>query len=332
MRARARMRAATMPAVLLALAFACAPSRAAEESAGTRAAAFLSSGNGPAVLGMGGVAIGGGTGLQAASWNVAALASGRSLEGAFAHTALSSQGTQDWAAVTGRLRGGATRWAVNAAFRDEGGIDGRDANNQPTGEVSANSIVLGLQLARPLGQRLALGAGARVVSEGIGDSRGNGLAFDAGAQGRFGMLGVGVSGTGFGGGMRWQGQRWRMPATLGAGLALAHERSGLTLAFDVVSPANYFHSVRAGAQWNWNDRLALRGGYRAELGADEGEPLTGPSFGLGARAGLAWVDYALVVAGDGVTSHRFALSLRSFPRMPGAVAPAVIGPQPDPSR
>ncbi len=338
MRRRARMRAAGAWALALSLAI-CAGSRAAhagEESAGTRAAAFLVQGGGPAVLGMGGAAIAGGEGLQAAGWNVAALSRTHALQAYFAHAQLGESGSQDWAAAGGLLRGGETRWALSATFRDEGTILGRDEHDQPTGDVNASALAVGLQLARPFGAHLAFGAGARVVSEGIGDERGLGLAFDAGAQARFGLLRVGLSGRDFGGGMRWAGQRWRMPASLGGGLALVHPGSGVTVALDAVAPANYHRSIRAGAEWEFRDRVALRGGYRAELGADPDEPLTGPAFGLGARAGMAWVDYALVIAGNGESSHRFALTLRR-PGAPSAApalapAPAPMGPEAPPRR
>lgn len=336
---RARMREAGPLALALLLAgIACVPgmARAGEESAGTRAAAYLVQGGGPAVLAMGGAAIGGGEGLQAASWNTAALSGTGPLQMYFAHALVGDGGTQGWASAGGRLRGGATRWALSATFRDEGVILGRDAHDQPTGEVSANALALGVQLARPFGERFALGAGTRVVSEALADERGFGLAFDAGAQARFGLLRVGVSGRDFGGGMRWVGERWRMPASFGAGLALVHAPSGVTLALDGVAPANYYRSIRAGAEWAIRERIALRGGYRTELGAQENEPLTGPTFGLGARAGLAWVDYAVVIAGNGETSHRFALSLRRSGGAPAAsvVAPvrAPFGPEPPPVR
>ncbi|MBI5168067.1 MAG: hypothetical protein HZA61_01125 [Candidatus Eisenbacteria bacterium] len=334
MRRRARMREAGPLAFALVLALgACLPhaAHAGEESAGTRAAAFLVQGGGPAVLGMGGAAIGGGEGLQASGWNVAALAHATSLQAYFSHAQFGESGAQDWAAAGGRLRGGRTRWALSATFRDEGTILGRDQYDRPTGDVSATALAAGLQLAQPVGEHFALGAGTRVVSEGIGDERGLGLAFDAGAQARFGLLRLGLSGRDFGGGMRWAGQRWRMPASLGAGVAVVHPGTGLTLALDLVAPANYYRSFRAGAEWSFRDRLALRGGYRTELGAGADEPLTGPAFGLGARAGLAWVDYALVISGDGESSHRFALSLRRPGTTAAAAAPATVapyGPQP----
>ncbi len=307
---------------------AVAPARAAEESAGTRAAAFLVPIGSPTLLATGGAGVSGAfssAGLQAAGLNAASLARTGPLQAYFAHALLGEAGAQDWAAVGGRVGASDTRWAFAATFRDEGTIPGRDAHDQPIGDVSANSVALGLQLARPIGGRFALGAGTRVVSQGIGDSRGLGLAFDAGAQANLGALRLGIAGRDFGGGMRWEGQRWRMPASLALGAGVAHAASGLSLAVDFVMPADYWRSLRAGAEWNYRDRLALRGGWRAELGADREEPLSGPAFGLGARAALAWVDYAMVVYGDGSSTHRFALSLRGPARAP-------FGPQPETRR
>lgn len=159
--------------------------------------------------------------------------------------------------------------ALGAAgtFRDEGTIPGRDANNLPTTDVSAHSVALGVQLARPFGERMLVGGAVRYVGESIGESHGNGLSFDAGAQFTSGPFGFGLAGRDFGGGMRWAGQQWRMPATFGAGVAFTHPRSGLRLALDLLAPASYFRSVRVGGEWQWHERLALRGGWRGELGA-----------------------------------------------------------------
>jgi len=59
--------------------------------------------------------------------------------------------------------------------------------------------------------------------------------------------------------------------------------------------------------------VALRTGYRRELGADAAtEALNGPSFGLGAGLAGVWLDYAYLPAVAGETEQRIGLSLRSM--------------------
>jgi hypothetical protein len=158
-----------------------------------------------------------------------------------------------------------------------------------------------------------MGGAAHVVSQHIGGAAGSGLAFDAGAQLRLGFLSLAVAGQNFGGGMNWDGQRWPMPSQFAAGLALEHVASGLRLALDWTAPADYYRSVHAGAEWRWRDHLALRGGWRGELGAPAEDHLGGPAFGFGAGAGALWLDYGYAVSADGAATHRVGLSFIGRP-------------------
>jgi hypothetical protein len=265
---------------------------------------------------MGGASLAFGRDVQGATLNPAALGWVAAPELALSHADFADQTAQEWVAVGGRLGRSRTRIGFSALVRDEGSIAGRDANDVPTSEVNAQDLALTLQLARPFGEHFALGGAAHVVSQHVGDASGSGFAFDAGAQLRLGVLSFALAGQDFGGGMKWSGQRWRMPAQFAGGIALDHAASGLRLALDWAAPADYYRSVRAGAEWRWRDRLALRGGWRSELGAPAGDRLGGPAFGLGAGAGAMWLDYGYLVASDGVATHRVGLSLRGRPAAP----------------
>lgn len=321
---RARTRAAAPAAFALALACtACAlagPARADGEAAGTRVASFLATDPGPAVVARGGAGYALGADLQSATLNPAALG-GLSTGGfAFSHATLTGDAVHDWAAYAGRLGRSALRYGVSGVLRSEGTIEGRDAANQPTTTSDARSWALALQIARPLGRNLVIGGAARWVGERVGESGGNGLSFDAGAQLRAGAFSAGLAAQNFGGGMNWGGQRWRMPASLGAGVALEHAASGLRFVLDLAAPADYYRSARAGAEWRWHDRFALRAGWRRELGAPGDDPMNGPAFGLGAGAGSWWLDYGYVVSPNGEAVHRFGLDLRRLARP--AIPPA----------
>ena len=294
------------------------PAHAAEEGAGTRAAGFLIAGDAPAVLGMGGATLALGRDVQGAAWNPAALGWVSSAQVALAHADFSDQTSREWLAFGSRLGGGLTRVGLSALVHDEGTIDGRDEQNQPTGSLRTQDIGITLQLARPFGEHLSVGGAAHYAGQRIGDVSGQGAAFDAGLQVRMGMLSLALAGQDFGGGMMWDHARWNMPATFGAGLALEHAPSGLRFALDWSAPADYYRSVRAGAEWRWHDRFALRGGWRHELGAPDTDRLGGPAFGMGTGVGVCWFDYGYVLDAAGAATHRVSLSFHGHASTPAA--------------
>lgn len=308
MAARAWMR--TSCTALLLMVLSVARAHAGIESAGTRAASFLSQGASPAVLGMGGASLGLARDVNGATLNPASLAWVGETQAVVAHAQLADQTALEWASMAGRVGGTATRYGLSAHYRNDGDITGRDASNRPTEDVLAQSLALAVQLAQPFGSHITVGGAAKYVGEHVGNSHGNGLAFDAGVQLHFGALGLGIAGQNFGGGMRWQGAQWRMPASLGLGAAFDHAASGLRLALDVNLPSAYEPELRVGSEWRLHDRLALRGGWRQLLGGAAEERLNGPSFGLGLKAGAMWLDYAFVLADAEATSHRVALQIR----------------------
>jgi hypothetical protein len=305
---------------------------AAEESAGTRAAGFLVNGAPASVLAMGGATLALGRDVNGAAWNPAALGWLGSSQFAVSHASLADASAQEWIAGGGRIGSSATRFGASLLVLDEGTIQGLDASNHPTGDFRAQDLAMSLQLAQPVGPHASVGGAARWVRQSIADVSGNGLAFDLGGQLRSGPLAVALAGRNFGGGMRWDGAQWRMPASFGLGVALEPSRVPVRLALDWEAPADYYRSLRVGAEWRWRDRLALRGGWRGELGAPAGDRLGGPAFGFGAGAGPWWVDYGYVVSPDGTGSHRFGLNLRGRQgaSTPSAPQPARPGQHPEP--
>lgn len=288
---------------------------AGDESAGTRAASFLASSPTPAIQGRAGAGLALETGVQGAWWNSATLASVQGFTASFAHATLADEVDQAWLGSAGRL-GGAWRWGVSGVYRNEGSYELRDADNVNRGSEVARSLAIGVQLGRPLGSWLEIGGGARYVGEHMGTYHGNGAAFDAGARARVGAFSFAVAGRNFGGGMSWQGQRWRMPATLATGIAVDDPASGMRFALDLTAPSNYHRDVRAGIEWQLGGVVAMRAGYRHELGALEGEGLSGPAFGAGTGWNGLWVDYSYDAGTMDLAEHRVSLSL--LPRRGGA--------------
>lgn len=280
---------------------------ASEDNAGTTAASFLSLGAGPRILGMGGATIGLGTDLAASSWNPAALGWMDQGTIVLSHSGLDNASLQEWAAMGGKLGNAGTRWSISGLYQGDGSFEGRDASNNPTGSFSVSGFAAGGQLAQQIG-RLTVGFGVKSVMEQLGDVSGVGTTFDGGLMYRHGILSGGFAFQNLGGHMSYSGAVYPFPSNYGFGLAVAHPGTGLSLAVDANFPYAYANDVRAGAEWRYKDMLALRAGYRHEMSERPDDPLSGPSFGLGAGTSGFWLDYGYLISGNQDGQHRVAIT------------------------
>lgn len=278
------------------------------ENAGTTSANFLSVGAGPRILSMGGATIGLGSDLAAGSWNPAAIGWMDQSTLTLSHAGLENQSLQEWAAFGGRFGETGTRWSVTGLYQGDGSFEGRDASNNSTGSFSVSSFAVGAQLAQQLGSKVTLGAGLKTVMDNLGGVSGIGTTFDAGLMFRHGIVGAGVVAQNIGGHMDYQGAIYPFPSNYGVGVGLSHPGTGLSLAIDANFPYAYYSDVRTGIEWRWKQTVALRGGYRHEMGDAAGDPLTGPTFGLGAGLNGFWLDYGFLLAGQSDGEHRVALT------------------------
>lgn len=292
-------------ALLLApsLAFAGA------EQAGTTAANFLVIGLGARILGMGGASLALPGGVGSLSWNPGSLGWVDATEVVLSHAGLAEGTSQEGVALGGRIGASETRWGLSGLYQTEGSFDALDASGLATGSFGVSSMAVGGHLAHRFGGIATVGLGAKWVSESLGASHGSGVTFDGGVQVRAGMLGFGVAAQNLGGQMKYDGLVYPFPRNIGAGVSLDHAKSGLRLDVDVNVPSAYYKNLRGGVEWQWRDRFALRGGYRAELGAPAEEALTGPAFGMGAGAHGMWLDYGYLITRSGEGQHRMGISI-----------------------
>lgn len=299
-------------AVALAL-LAAGPAHADGDGAGTTSANFLSVGPGAAATGMGGTGVARAGSLDLLGWNAASLGFLGETQLAFSHAAIAEGTSQSWAALGGRL--GGTRWAFSGLYQGEGSFEGLDSGGLPTGSFDVSSMAFGAHVARPLGGIVTAGLGAKYVGEKLGDVSGSGFAVDLGLQARLGPVALGVAAQNAFGEMKYDGAAYPLPENYAIG-ASVNVPGGLSLAVDANLPPDYYEDVRVGVEYRYLGMLAVRGGYRKELGAPEGSSLDGPSFGLGAGWGGLWLDYGYSLEGEGDAIHRMALHLK-----PGRMAP-----------
>ena len=293
-------------------AFACLAcahaAQAASEAAGTAAASFLSVGSGASVLSMGGATLASGRDLASASWNPASLARMDATQFSLTHAPMPGGATQEWFAAGGRLQG-EWRWSAQTLFHREAGIEGRDASNNPTGDLSASDVGVGATLARRIGGVLDVGLGAEWVHESLADVSGSGVAFSGGVRSEAGPFGFAVATRHVGGGMSYGSTRYDLPGVIAAGMSFEAPDRGLRVAADLESPTHYYRSLRVGGEWLWRGQFALRAGYRSELGNTDAARLSGPTFGMGTGAGSVWMDYAFMPGGDeGAGEHRLGVT------------------------
>jgi hypothetical protein len=200
---------------------------------------------------------------------------------------------------------------VSALYQNEGTIQGRDASNVPTSDFTTGSVAAMLQLAQRFGANAAVGVTGKYVVDALGpEQSGTGMTFDAGLSLRFGAVGLGFAAQNVGGKMTYGSSTYPFPASYGAGISVTHAASGIVAAADVNVPSASFVSVRTGVEWMWRQHVAVRTGYRQELGAPSMEPLSGPTFGTGIGAHGMWLDYAFLLDGNMGGQHRLAISLR----------------------
>ena len=280
------------------------------DETGTTAASFLSLGSGARILSMGGATLGLGDDLAASAWNPAALGWMERGEIVLSHAGLGNGTMQEWAGL-GAGWGEKTRWSISGLYQGEGSFEGRDASNISTGIFNVSSFAFGAHVARRFGDMLTIGAGAKAVNENLGTVSGFGATFDVGASLHAGDFGFGLAAQNLGGQMKYDGAVYSFPSNIGAGVSYAMPSTGLRLALDANFPKSYYNDVRFGAEWMWNEMVAVRAGYRKELtsgdiaeGAED--LLSGPTFGMGAGRNGFWFDYGYLVSG-GETQHRIGL-------------------------
>ncbi|TMQ67595.1 MAG: PorV/PorQ family protein [Candidatus Eisenbacteria bacterium] len=295
-------------AALVMALFAAGLAEAGIGDAGTTAANFLMVGSGARVLGMGGATLGLGDDIAATAWNPAALGWTGESEVVLSHAGLSNESLQEWMGIGGRVGKSQTRWSASGLYQGDGSIQGRDASNNPTSNFAANSFEVGAQVAQQLGGLVSLGIGAKSVNEKLGDATGHGFTLDAGLMIRQGMFGFGISGQNLIGEMKYDAVSYDFPRNIGVGMAVVHRASGLSLAMDANFPSAYYKDLRTGVEWMWKDALALRAGYRYEhTGLPISDPLSGPSFGIGAGKNGFWFDYGYLISSSGEGQHRVGL-------------------------
>ena len=288
------------------------PALAGIELASSTGANFLTQGPGASLAAMGGAGLAGYGDLSAMNWNAASLGLMSDTQLMFTHMPLPNSATQEWMGFGGRMGATATRWAMSGRYEGDDAFVAKDPLGNPIGTFNSSSLALGINAARPLNEHTVIGIGGKFVNENLGNKSGYGGTMDFGILYRSGPLSLGVAGQNVGGSVKYDSLSYSMPRNIGGGFKLTDEKRGLSMSVDYNHQNAYYDDVRAGGEWMWNDRLALRVGGRYELNASPEDPMDEAAAGFGFGGRGMWMDYAFSVLGDGATQQR--LTLRVSPK------------------
>lgn len=243
------------------------------------------------------------SGPEAMHYNPGGLAlAGRGA--AITHAAWAIDGSYDFAAAAFPVAG--IKAGVSFTRLDHGGLDGRSADRGGTGGFSASDKAFALGLAGSTGG-LSLGGSAKFLSSNIAGYSASGVAFDLGAVHKLSAAPVtlGLAVRNLGPGLKYAETREPLPTSMSAGAAVAVLPS-VSLAAEFTRFLNdRKNSFSIGTEYGLAGGLALRGGYAAAAGSDQGA-LSG---GLGLRAGSMMLDYSFTPFGDFDTTKKFSLSM-----------------------
>lgn len=273
---------------------------------GTTAASFLEIGVGSRALAMGGAFTALSDDPTAIYWNIGGLGKIKRNGIVFNHT--------EWIADTRfEYLGAAFKigpWGTLGFSLTALGMNEMDVTTveEPEGtgqSFSAGDVAVSLGYALNLSDRFSIGLNPKVIRQSIWEMHATGFAIDVGVHyvTPFKGITLGFAMTNFGTKMRLDGHNtrvlydfvpnssgnndrvpakletdaWPLPLNFRIGLlyrALNGPRHQLNIAIDAAHPNNNYESVNVGVEYVFQNRVALRGGYKSLFLQDSEESLT----------------------------------------------------------
>lgn len=178
---------------------------------------------------------------------------------------------------------------LSFSYLSYGTIQGYDASNQSTGNISAYDLAATLSYGYRITQNLSLGVGLKTVGEKLHDIQAFGIAGDFGAQYDFGTVTTGLSIMNFGPPLRYDQSTSPLPTTVNAGVSVMPYGSQLTILAGTSASFTGDYSFRGGIEYMYANTLILRTGYDSESNFDT---KSGFSFGGGLNLSVHSLDYA----------------------------------------
>ncbi len=284
--------------------------QAAFAKTGTSGAQFLKIGVGCRGIAMGGAFVATADDPSAAYWNPGALVRVPGTQFQFTGTKLYADMLYGNAIITREFSGIGT-FALQFGLLSSGDMNLTTVENPSGTETfTCSDMVVGVSFARMLTDRFSTGLTVKYVREAWEDVSAGGIAVDIGTlyDTGFKTLRIGMSIQNFGPELTPGGedttwfngsdslntyQPYSMPMNFRIGLAMDVVDQGphqVTVEVDGVHPADNVEQVNIGAEYWYNNMIALRGGYR--VNTDEEGLTAGAGFRVPMGGKALALDYA----------------------------------------
>ncbi len=280
------------------------PARA-DVAVGTSSAGFLGFEIGGRPSGMAGAQVGIGSGVMSQFWNPAFLADLQRPEIGAMHANWLGDLKYEWLGYARPLGPRTGVGSISVAYFHMPSISGVDQFDNPTGEFRVYDMAVTAGLARPLTRAISAGANVKLIRQTFADVSGTGGALDLGAKAVFQGTTFGAAVQNLGPSLSLGGSPYPLPRQIRFGASRAFYNDRVLLAADYNIPRDYYKDVRIGTEVRPHEIVALRLGYRRELGSS-GDPSTGISFGLGLHVKQLALDYAMTPSNAFDDVHRFS--------------------------
>lgn len=322
-------------AFVVSLLAAAAPAHAqfslGDQRVGTSSGSFLRIGVGARAVGTGEAFVAVANDPSAIYWNPAGLASMQRREVALNHVSWPADVNYEMAIFVLPVQ------KLGGALAFQAGVLATEIEEttelQPFGTGRSffySDAVLGVAYARRWTDKLLVGAGLKFVREDLGQDVGgpatNAMLIDVGSiyYLGYGSVRIATSLSNFGSQLRPSGDfvspitgeersydSFDPPTVFRYGIAfepIENASQKLTTSLEINQPADNAQVIKAGMEWSWERRLALRGGYNFSADALKLSAGAGLYASLGATQ--ITVDYAFTDGGFLGLVHRTSLGMR----------------------
>ena len=266
--------------------------------------------------GMGGAGVASSNDAAAVYWNPARLAfqdDGTDL--LLQHQRSFGLFDRETAVLSHRTPLGALGVIFSGFYADDIDRTTEESIGETVGTFAPQQISLGVTFGRRINERLAVGAGVKILHEEIDIHAGTGFAFDFFISHKALIEGLwfGASYTNVGSDFTVDAEPYPLPTVLRLGMALDPQLEvldgKLTLAGDVIFPNDGTEKAHVGAEYRLVPALSLRVGSKVNY---ESQGLT---FGAGFSKGTIEIGYAYeAMVQEGIDSqHRFTVEFAFGP-------------------
>lgn len=301
--------------IIMILLFTTTGLLLAQSKVGTTAAPFLGIGVSPRSSALGGTFVGLANDASALYWNPGGISRLNRTEFIAAHTPWLVETDFNWVGLVVAIDE-ENAFGLNITHLDYGDEEITTIEN-PEGIQQfwdASDLAIGLTYARNLTDRFSIGGTIKYIQQRIWHSSANAFALDVGILFRtyFNDMKIGMSITNFGSEMQMSGKdlyrkidlapgdggnnpaitsvlktdSWTLPLLFRVGICmdvLKFSNSTFTAAVDALYPNDNSQSVNLGIEYNWNNNVFLRTGYKSLFRDDANQ---GFSYGIGLKYNL----------------------------------------------